>query len=172
MTSEEFLESLGVDIEGHVLGNVALADLQDLRRHVLRQVPVLLVPLLENGHGAARDLDVEFDILGQAGEGEVGGTHQRRGADDFEARLGDVGFGVEFVLAIDAAEDLARADAFDDGRDAGEEIVLEFLFLQAVVEAGRDLLHPLGEGLAGALADLVAHEDADSVHLLPLVLEG
>ena len=49
--------------------------------------------------------------------------------------VGNIRLGVEFVLLVDAALDLARADRLNDGRNADQEVVLEFLFLQAGVQA-------------------------------------
>ena len=46
-----------------------------------------------------------------------------------------VGFGMELVLPIDAARDLAGTDGLDNGGDAGEEIVLLLLDLKTAVEA-------------------------------------
>ncbi len=73
---------LGIDLEGRVLADVPLDDAEDFRGDILGGVPVLLVPLLQDGDGTAGDLDVQLDVLGQAGQREVGGADQTRGADD------------------------------------------------------------------------------------------
>ena len=56
--------------------------------------------------------------------------------------------------------------------NARQEVVLEFLFLQAGVQPRPGLLQPFGEGLLRAARHLVAHEDADGIDLLPLVLQA
>ena len=56
---------------------------EDLRRNILGVVPVLLVPFLQHGDRPAGDLDVQLDVLGQAGIGEVGRADQAGRADDF-----------------------------------------------------------------------------------------
>jgi hypothetical protein len=79
---------------------------------------------------------------------------------------------VKLTFGIDAASHFALAQGFNDGGDAGGEIV-GFLgrfeagvgFLAGVVaEAFED-------GMAGAGGGLVAHEDADLAELLPRPVE-
>ena len=70
MTTEELLQSLGVDLEGSVLAGVAFDDLKDAGCDVLGLVPVLLVPLLQQLHLAAK-LDVELDVGRETRAGEV-----------------------------------------------------------------------------------------------------
>lgn len=83
----------------------------------------------------------------------------------------DVGLRVELGLAIDATLDLAGADGVHDRRNADEEIVLFFRVFQAVVERGGDFLESRFECCLGPHRALVAHEDADVIDLLPLVLQ-
>ena len=56
--------------------------------------------------------------------------------------------------------------------NAGQEVVLLLFGFQAVVQPRLDLLQPVGERLLGAARNLVAHEDADGIDLLPLVLQA
>ena len=86
--------------------------------------------------------------------------------------MGDVGFGVELVLAVDAALDLAGSDALDDGGNASEEVVLEFLALYTGVQGGPRLGKPFGESLLGSKGDFLAHQDVDGIDLLPPSIEG
>lgn len=86
--------------------------------------------------------------------------------------VGDVRLSVELVFAIDAALDFARADGLDYGGSPGEEIVFLFFIFERAVEPVLDLGQALGEDGAGALRDLVAHEEANLVELLPLAVEG
>ena len=46
---KQLVQRLGVDLERRVLADVPLDDAEDFRRDVLGLVPVLLVPLLEDG---------------------------------------------------------------------------------------------------------------------------
>jgi hypothetical protein len=172
LAAVQFVQRLGVDLEGCVIASVALDDAEDFRCDVLGGVPVILVPLLQDGDGPAGDLDIQLDVLGEAGEGEVGGADQAGGADDFKAGVGDVGLGMELRLAVDAAGDLAGTDGLDDGRDAHEEVVLLLLRFEAGIEAVADAPEALDERGASAAGDLVAHEDADLIDLLPLVLQA
>lgn len=50
--------------------------------------------------------------------------------------MGDVGLGVEFVLPVDAALDLAGAQRLDNGSHALEEVVLLLLGFEAPVQNG------------------------------------
>ena len=115
VTAEELLERPRIDLERRVLADVPLKDPQDFWSDVLGVAPVSFVPLLEGGDWAAGNLNVEFDVLGQAGEREVGGADQGGRADNLHARVGDVGFGVELGLAVDPALDVPRADGVGDG---------------------------------------------------------
>ena len=55
----------------------------------------------------ALNLDVQLDVLGQPRPGEVARADQRLRADDLELGVRDVRLGVELVLVVDAALDLA-----------------------------------------------------------------
>ena len=57
----------------------------------------------------------------------------------------DVRLGVEFVFAINAALDLARAQRLDDRGHPGEKIILQFLGLNAVVQMAGHLRDGLYE---------------------------
>ena len=49
---------------------------------IFRFVPVFLVPLLKRGDLAARNLDVQFDVLSKARISEVRGSNERKPAED------------------------------------------------------------------------------------------
>ena len=120
-----------------------------------------------------KDLEVELDVLREAGHGEVAGADEGDRADDCNLRVRDVGFGVEFSLGVGAALDLAVAKGLNYGRRAGEEIVLLFLGFEAGVQLlGYVPLKGLENCLARARRDLVAHEDANLFELLPLAIKG
>ena len=70
--SEEFAEGVGVDVERREDLDVALDHLKHVGRHILGVVPMLFVPLLQNRDRLAGNLDVQLNVLGQAGAGEVG----------------------------------------------------------------------------------------------------
>ena len=59
----------------------------------------------------------------------------------------------------------------DNGRDAFEEIILFFFRFDAVVEGSIDFGEGVSEGFLGALGDLIAHEDANLIHLGPFAVE-
>ena len=80
----------------------------------------------------------------------------------------DAGLGVELVLAIDAALDLARTDGGDDGRHTRQEIVLRLFAFQAGIETLRDLFQAFRESPFRPHRDLVAHQDAEAIDRLPL----
>ncbi len=101
---------------------------------------------------------------------EVGRADQSGRADDFQPRVRDVSLGVKFVLAVDAALDLARTDGLDDGRDAGEKVVLFFLGFEAVDQAMRNLAEdPAANAFLRSQRNFVAHQDANVIDLLPFV---
>ena len=73
MPFEEFPQCSGVDVEGGECLVVPLHDLEYRVGDVGGVVPVLLVPALELGHlRTAFELDVEFDVLGEAWPREIG----------------------------------------------------------------------------------------------------
>jgi hypothetical protein len=86
--------------------------------------------------------------------------------------VGDVRLGVELVLSIDAAFDLLRADGLDDRRNAFEERILGLLAFKALIEASLNPAQRFLKRLLRSSSDLVAHEDADVIDLLPLAFES
>ena len=116
VASAKLVEGPDVNLEGAVIAGVPLDDLEDFRRHVLGVVPMLFVPLLEHADRRSGNLHVQFDVLRDARQGEVRRADQGKGADHFLPGVGDVRLGVELVLLVDAALDLARADRLHDGR--------------------------------------------------------
>ena len=168
---EKLLQGFGVDLKGGVFADVPLDEPQNLRRDVLGGVPMFFVPLLQDGDRRAGDLHVQLDVLGDAGVREVGRTDQPERADDFLPRVREIAFGVELVAAIDAAANLAVAEGRDDGRDAREEVVFFFFLFEAAVESRLNLCEAGGERGLGPLGDFVAHQNADRIDLLPLVLQ-
>ena len=138
MAAEELVQRLRVDLEGRVLADVAVDDLEDLGRDVLRLVPVLLVPLLQlRDLAAALHLDVQLDVLRQAGTGEVATNRpapERRSTSSL--RVGDVRLGVELVLACRRGTRSGRSSAPRRSRGTPcEKRRLQLLLLEAVVEA-------------------------------------
>ena len=172
VATAELVQRADIDLEGGVLAGVALDDLEDFRRHVLGGVPMLLVPLLEHAHRCSGDLYVQFDVFCDARQREVRGADQGEGANNFLPGVGNVGLGVKLVPLVDPALDLARADRFHDGGNAREEVVFLLLGFQAVVQPRLDLLQSLSKRLLGPARNLVAHEDANRIDLLPLVLQA
>ena len=85
--------------------------------------------------------------------------------------MGDVALGVELGVVIDPALDLPAVQSCGDCVHAGEERVVLFVGFETPVE---DLFCSFGE-LAqyppGPVGDLIAHEDADLVELLPFAVE-
>ncbi len=65
-------QRLRVDIEWGILANVAFYRSQYCIGDIFTVCPVLLVPFLKNANGLPSDLDVEFDILGDAGLSKIG----------------------------------------------------------------------------------------------------
>ena len=117
VAAAELVEGAEVNLKGAVITGVPLDDLEDFRRYVLGVVPVLLVPLLEHADRRSGNLHVQLDVLRDARQREVRRADQGEGADHFLPGVGDVGLGVELVLLVDAALDLARADRLHDGRN-------------------------------------------------------
>ena len=105
--TEQVVQRLRVYVERRVIDDMPLDDLQDIRCHLFGIVPVVLVPLLQYGHGCAGNLNIELDVLGQARYGEVGGPHQGKRADDVEPGVRDIGLGVKLVLGVGTALNLA-----------------------------------------------------------------
>lgn len=108
---EEPVQRGGINLEEGVFADVALDDLEHVGRDVLGLGPVLFIPLLQLAHVAGgADLDVQFDVLREAGDGENAGADEGDGADDLHARVGDVSLGMELSLRVGAALDSAGAE--------------------------------------------------------------
>lgn len=108
MTAEKLLQSLGINLERRIAARLAFYSLDDCFRDLFSFIPVRLKPLLKLGDFAgALNLDIEFDVLGQARFCEVARPDQRLSANDFQFRVGDVGLRVKFVFVVDAALDLS-----------------------------------------------------------------
>src|SRR5207249_237738 len=73
---------------------------------------------------------------------------------------------------VDAATDLARANAFDNSWDAEEKIVLLLFAFEAFIECLTNGLESLLERTPRAYRDFVAHEDADVIDFLPFAVKG
>ena len=171
---EELLQGLRVDVERRVQVRMARDRLDDGLGELVGFVPVRVEPLLELRHLArALDLDVQLDVLREAGPREVAGAHQRLGAHDLHLRVGDVGLGVELVLVVDTALDLPGAKRGEDRGDPVQEGVRLLVVLDALVEA-VERLRPdrLENGLASPVGGLGAHQDPDLVEPLPPAVEG
>ena len=105
-----------VDVVGLPFADAGFDDPENRFRDVLPLVPVGLEPILQLVD-IMPDLDIELHVLRKAGLGEVAGSDKRialrnvRGGGnrgmDARTHMRDVGLGVEFVLGIDAALDLA-----------------------------------------------------------------
>jgi hypothetical protein len=129
---EELLEGLGVHLERQVLTDVALDDGGDLRVDVFRLFPVTLEPLLQDLDFTA-DLDVQLDVAGEAGLGEIARSYRGGRANNSQLGMGDVGLRVELLLRVQAALDLALGQRVEDGRNALQEVVLLLRLLDALV---------------------------------------
>lgn len=64
--------------------------------------------------------------------------------------MSDIRLGVELVLSVDAAGDLAFSDRLNDGWHALEEVVLLLLGLDTLIEPGGGPTQPLLERLPGS----------------------
>ncbi len=172
VAAAELVERPDIDLERRVLASVALDDLENFRADVLGIVPMFLVPLLEDVHRGAGDLDVQLNVFRNARQRQIRRADQGERADHFLPSVGDVGLGMKLVALVDAALDLARADRLDNRRNSREKVVFLLLSFEAVVKPGLDSLDSLGKGLPGAARDFVAHQDADRIDLLPLVAQA
>ena len=83
MAAAELVECSDIDLEGSVFPGVPFDDLENFRRHLLGVIPVLLVPLLEHTHRRPGDLHIQFNIFGDARQGEVRRADQGERADHF-----------------------------------------------------------------------------------------
>ncbi len=71
IAAEILVQRLGVNLKWRVFADMAFDNAQNLRGDILGLIPVFLVPFLEDGYGRAGDFDVQLDVFGQAGMGEV-----------------------------------------------------------------------------------------------------
>ena len=108
-------------------------------RDILRLVPVVFVPFLKDLDVVAH-LDVQLDVVGQPGHGEVAGSYQGHRSEHRLPGVGDVGLCVKLLLGVDLALDLAFADRLHYGRHPGEKVVLLLRTLYALIEGA---LHSL-----------------------------
>ena len=83
----------------------------------------------------------------------------------------DVGLGVKFLFGIDTAFDLATGNGCNDGSNTGEEIVFLFFSLDTVIEQAFDATNAIIQCALGSQSDLVAHEDANLLQLLPFAID-
>ena len=173
MAAEELLQRLRVHVERRVQARVPRDRLDDCVGYLGGLVPVGFEPLLELcDFTSTLDLDVEFDVLGEARRREVAGPHQRLGSDHFQLGMRDVGLGVELVLVVDPALDLPRAQCVENGWDAVEKGVGGLVGLDAAVEdLDRTRPHGVEERSARPVRRLVAHQDSDLVERLPFPVE-
>ena len=174
VTPEELLQGLRVDVERRVQMRMAGDRLDDGLRDLPRFVPVRLEPLLElRDFSRALNLDVQLDVLRETRPREVAGADQRLGTHDLELCVGDVGFGVEFVLVVDTAIDLPGAKSVQDPRDPVQKGVALLVLLHAFVEPLEGLRPDCFEnGLPRPMGGFRAHQDPDLVEPLPLAVEG
>ena len=85
--------------------------------------------------------------------------------------MGDVGLGMKLVLPVDAALNLSDANCFDNCGYAVQKVVLFLLGLDALIEAAGNVREAFLKGLLRAARDFVAHEQTNTVNLLPLSVE-
>ena len=71
-------------------------------------------------------------------EGEIARADEGDGADDGDARMGDVGLGVKLSFRVNAALYFAANEGSDDGFGASEEVVFLFFVFGAGVEGFGD----------------------------------
>ena len=77
LTVKQFVQRLDPDFVGRSQDSVFLDDLEHVRADVLSLFPVTFVPLLQQTDIRAADLNIQFDVVGQARDGEVGRPDQR-----------------------------------------------------------------------------------------------
>src|SRR5262249_49438751 len=99
-------------------------------------------------------LDVQFDVLGQPGDSEVARPDKSDGSNHLHFWMSDICFRVKFLLRVDLALDSARTNALNNRWDAVQEIILLFLFFNALIEK---LLRALLQAFEKRLARAGAH---------------
>ena len=85
--------------------------------------------------------------------------------------VSDVGLGVELVLSVHPALNLARADRLDDCGNPVKEVVLLLRGFDAVIEPTGHACEAFIESLLRTARNLVAHEQPNAIHLLPFAFE-
>ena len=60
------------------------------------------------------DVNIEFDILGETGEGEIAGAYQRNRRTGASARMGDIRLGMKFPPGVNAALDFSFAKTLNN----------------------------------------------------------
>jgi hypothetical protein len=165
VTAEELLKCLRVDVKRLVKADLALDGFDDCVGDSGALIPVGLEPLLElRDLASTLHLDVELDVLREAGGGEVAGADECLGANDRELCVRDVGLRMELVAVIDATVNLPGLERFKDRRNPPQEGVLGLLPFDAVVEHLDGLgLHNLQQRLASPIAHVGTHQDPDLV---------
>ena len=107
-----------------------LDDFQQIRTDVLGVFPVAFVPFLQQAHIGATDLDIEFNVVGEPGNREIGRPNQREGTHDSGAAVRDVGLRMELILAVDTTLQLPALDRIDHCGHAFEKVVFDLLLIQ------------------------------------------
>ena len=98
--------------------------------------PNAFEPLLKLGDLArALNLNIQLDVLGQSGFGEIPRTNQSLRADDLKLRVSDVGLRMELVPVVDAALDLSRMKRVKNCRDTFEKRINFLISFDTVVQA-------------------------------------
>ena len=170
VVAEIFLQRLGIHLKWQVFAGVPFDDLEHIGRNVFGLIPMRLVPLLQFFDLSAQ-LNVEFNITGQARKREIAGANQRGRAHHRQLRVGDVCLGVELLFCVNPALDFSAGDGLHDGRNPRQKIVFGFFALNAVVELAGDTGNAFCKRAVGSFGDFVAHEDANLVELLPLPVQ-
>ena len=146
------MQGLGVNLERGELAHVVLQHLQQLRLDRRRPRPsASRTTFWRSRDLRTLELDVELDVLRQAGAREVGRADERGRADDLQLAVRDVGLGVELLRLVDADLDLAGGDAVDHRLGSGEEGVAGLPLL-----LDRSLRRSRAAAIASAVARLVS----------------
>ena len=72
MAAHEFIQRLDPNLEWAVFAGVAFERSEQIRCDILRFIPVTFIPFLKQADIRAAYLDIEFDVVGEAGVGKVG----------------------------------------------------------------------------------------------------
>ncbi len=83
----------------------------------------------------------------------------------------DVSLRMEFILAVDTTNNFLCANAFDNGIDPGEKIVVKLFLLDARIKDGSDFREAPLKGIARSERAFITHEDANLINLLPFILQ-